>query len=406
MLLDLEETPIVGLIQINGRLTFDQTKNINFRAKHIFVRAGELIIGNATHPYEKEGRITLYGEKDSKAIVFDNAIEAGNKLIANVGKVQMYGKKRTKESQLTRLVKETAKGDTTIHVATGLDWVAGDLIGILPTSFNQLASDEGEISAYDAATGIATLTAPLKYYHFGQAKSTGKDYNGLDMRGEVMLLSRNIKISGEDIESWGAQFVTSDTSEFDLVNDMIINRLGQTLLDNVEFKNCSQIDTQKAAIRFENAQGKWSSVTNSAFHHGYGWGINVKSSANLHFENNNVFFFGPIGVSIGGGANNITFDGNVVAHIQKRTTVEAGDAFQDKEGGFVTCTYFSESEVCSNIKVMNNIVAGAHWTGFTAYAHECGSYTSNTFKNNVAHSIAGSSGGTGAIIVPDRSSST
>ena len=167
MLLDLEETPVIGLIQINGRLTFDQTKNINFRAKHIFVRAGELIIGNATHPYEKEGRITLHGEKDSKAIVFDNAIEAGNKLIANVGLVQMYGKPRTKESQMTRLTKSTAKGDTTINVAPGLDWVQGDLVGILPTSYNQLASDEGEISAYDAATGVATLTAPLKYYHFG-----------------------------------------------------------------------------------------------------------------------------------------------------------------------------------------------------------------------------------------------
>lgn len=100
MLLDLEETPVVGLVQINGRLTFDQTKNVNFRAKHVFVRAGELIIGNATHPYEMEGRITLYGEKDSKAIVFDNAIEAGNKLIANVGLVQMYGKPRSKASQM------------------------------------------------------------------------------------------------------------------------------------------------------------------------------------------------------------------------------------------------------------------------------------------------------------------
>jgi len=37
-----------------------------------------------------------------------------------------------------------------------------------------------------------TLTEPLKYYHFGTGKSTGNDYNGVDMRGEVILLSRNI----------------------------------------------------------------------------------------------------------------------------------------------------------------------------------------------------------------------
>jgi hypothetical protein len=69
----------------------------------------------------------------------------------------------------------------------------------------------------------------------------------------VFKCSRNIKISGEDIESWGAQFVTSDTTEFDVINDSIITRFGKAMIDNVEFKNCSQIDTQKAAIRFENA---------------------------------------------------------------------------------------------------------------------------------------------------------
>jgi len=140
---------------------------------------------------------------------------------------------------MSRLVASTAKGDTTITVAPGLDWVAGDKLGLLPTSFNQLASDEGEIVSYDAATGLVTLTAALKYYHFGAAVSTGGEYNGLDIRGEVILLTRNIKIVGEDIESWGAQFVTSDTTEYDVINDSIVTRYGQAFIDNVEFYNCS-----------------------------------------------------------------------------------------------------------------------------------------------------------------------
>lgn len=53
----------------------------------------------------------------------------------------------------------------------------------------------------------------------------------------------------------------------------------------------------------------------------------------------------------------------------------------------------------------NNIVAGAYWAGYTAWGHECGVYTSNTFKNNIAHSINRARGGVGAIIVPDRTSS-
>lgn len=243
MLLDIEETPILMLMQINGRLTFDPTKNINLRAKHIFVRAGELVIGNATHPYEMDGRITLYGEKNAKHIVYDNAIEAGNKLIANVGKVQMYGKPRAKESQMSRLLASTAKGDTTFTVSPGLDWVAGDRLALLPTSYNQLASDEGIIETYDSTTGAVKLTTALQYYHYGAAKSTADTYNGLDIRGEVILLTRNIKVVGEDVESWGAQFVTSDTTEYDLINDSIVVRYGQAFIDNVEFYNCSQIDT-------------------------------------------------------------------------------------------------------------------------------------------------------------------
>jgi len=42
----------------------------------------------------------------------------------------------------------------------------------------------------------------LDYYHWGRATSTGigSDFDGVDMRGEVMILTRNVKINAEDIE--------------------------------------------------------------------------------------------------------------------------------------------------------------------------------------------------------------
>jgi hypothetical protein len=70
--------------------------------------------------------------------------------------------------------------------------------------------------------------------------------------------------------------VTTDTIEPDGTM-----RFGHTILDNVEIFNCSQIDTFKAALRFEAASGKWSSITNSAIHNGYAWGMNVKTSQNI-----------------------------------------------------------------------------------------------------------------------------
>lgn len=48
MLYDVAESPIMEMITINGRLTFEDGKtDLHLRAKYIFVRVGELIIGTA-----------------------------------------------------------------------------------------------------------------------------------------------------------------------------------------------------------------------------------------------------------------------------------------------------------------------------------------------------------------------
>ena len=73
-------------------------------------------------------------------------------------------------------------------------------------------------------------------------------------------------------------------------------RTGSTIMENVEVYNCSQIDTQKAAIRFEGATAKHSEVINCTFHNGYSWGVYIKSSNNILFKDNIVFNFRPIGV--------------------------------------------------------------------------------------------------------------
>jgi len=199
MIYDLAESPIVQVLTINGRLTFSNSVNnpnhpgaLNLKAKHVFVRIGELFIGTPEEPHQDEARITLYGEKDSKAMVYDNAIEAGNKLIASVGNITMVGKPRDK---MTRLHTPAEKGSSSFKVGTELDWKAGDKIALADTSFKITAGEEREIKSYDILTGDLEVTEPLKYYHWGQSEGTEDDY-GKDIRGEVALLSRNIIISG------------------------------------------------------------------------------------------------------------------------------------------------------------------------------------------------------------------
>jgi hypothetical protein len=179
----------------------------------------------------------------------------------------MYGQKRT--SYISRLTQTANIGDTEIYVGTGLDWVTGDRIGLAPTAMVFNDTDYAVITSYDSATGIVNLDRALSAYHYGATASTQSAY-GVDMRGEVLLLSRNILIQGEDIESWGCQVITSD-----FVEDDGTYRGGSTILDNVEIYNCSQYDTYNAALRFDGAVSQWSKVSNTAVHHGNGWGIHL-----------------------------------------------------------------------------------------------------------------------------------
>ena len=55
MLVDVEETPIINHLEINGRLTFKPDMDVHLRAKKILIRAGELLVGSEEMPYEHRG---------------------------------------------------------------------------------------------------------------------------------------------------------------------------------------------------------------------------------------------------------------------------------------------------------------------------------------------------------------
>lgn len=52
-------------------------------------------------------------------------------------------------------------------------------------------------------TGLVIINSTLSHYHWGANMSTASKYNGVDIRGEVVLLNRNIKIIGSDLDGWG-----------------------------------------------------------------------------------------------------------------------------------------------------------------------------------------------------------
>jgi hypothetical protein len=351
---DLAESPIFDTIEINGCLHFRNNKDakeLHLRAKKILIR-GELYIGKEDEPFENDAKITLHGDRNEPTIVLDDkSIEAGSKIIANVSRLNMYGKKRS--FKMTRLTEPAKIGDTTITVdKNDVDLVEGDRIAIAATGVEYNTGETRNVVSYNKNSGVIELDQPLEWYHFGASKSTAEKYNGVDIRGEVLSLSRNIKIIGTEVDDWGAQIVTADILEFDGTL-----RTGETHLDSVEIQYGGQKDTESAAIRFEAATTRSSSVKNSVVHEGPGWMVNGVRSKGMNFDNNVLWGGNQVGV----GWNMVmasTFNNNFVGHVSPRNDLEAiGMATLDVMGGALFCSLTYPS-LCPGIRITNNICAG------------------------------------------------
>lgn len=106
--------------------------------------------------------------------------------------------------------------------------------------------DYCEIESYNTGTGVVECKESLVGYHYGALQSgledgsSFKDYT-VDMRGEVVLLARNVLIqaSTSDIgpilgEPWGCRILVSDFWE-----PTLVKRTGSLMMDNAQVKGCS-----------------------------------------------------------------------------------------------------------------------------------------------------------------------
>ena len=279
MILDLEETPYLKSLTINGRLSFldFQEQPIHLKAESIFVRAGEFYIGSAEKPFKNKATISLMGEQEAETLRLSGTVDGSNKVMAVTGKVEFYGESRG--VNMARLLVPCKTGDTEIYVEGDPGWSIGDDIYLAPTAMQNHHSEYRQIT--DILGSKITLNEPLTYYHYGEGASTADEFNGIDMRGEVLLLSRNIRIEGEDKDGWGGQVLGTDMFESDGTW-----RKGQIIMDQVQVYNCSQKDTYYGAIRFEGHIAGHSRISNSAVHNGLGMGVVILNGNNVELVNN------------------------------------------------------------------------------------------------------------------------
>jgi len=144
-------------------------------------------MGTELNPRVNKLEVTMHGDRWNTAEI----PTYGNKVIAvREGELDIHGADRS--VTWTVLTVTANIGDTTITVLDVGDWTAGDDIVLASSDFDM---NQAEIVTISDVTGnVVTLTTPLKSRHYGEIETY--DTEEIDMRCEVGLLTRNIKIHG------------------------------------------------------------------------------------------------------------------------------------------------------------------------------------------------------------------
>src|SRR5678815_1924353 len=170
--------PALGGLTINGKLTFADKSDLELTTEWVMVH-GELAIGTEASPYTHKATITL-----TDNVKAEQMMGMGDRgIMLSGGTLNLHG---DRTNTWTKLAKTAEAGSNSIEVLNAAQWLVGDEIVLASTDFNPRQAERRTIAAISGNT--ITLDKKLEYMHFGKIT-----FN-VDERGEVGLLSRNIKI--------------------------------------------------------------------------------------------------------------------------------------------------------------------------------------------------------------------
>ncbi len=254
VLLDVSP-PSLGGLQIKGKLSFSDKADIELTTESIVVH-GELEIGTEAKPHTRKATITLTNNVPGN----DRGI-----MIAG-GTLNLHG---DRTNSWTKLAGTAKAGSARIEVLNASGWRKGDVIVLAPTDFDSTQAEKRTIAAI--AENVITLDQPLKYMHFGKITF------GVDERGEVGLLTRNILIqASEDAERsyFGGHIMAVAGSKM-YVSGVELNRMGQNM------------HLARYPIHWHLVgEGKGQYIENSAIHDSYSRCVTVHGTNDVRVENN------------------------------------------------------------------------------------------------------------------------
>ena len=269
VVLDVNTPPLNGLT-IDGKLSFANNKDIELTTEWIMLH-GELEIGTEKAPHTRKATITftdnVKGEDISGVGGTTDRVDRGILLMG--GTLNLHG---DRTNSWTKLSSTANAGATSIQVLNAAGWRVGDEIVLASTDFDPRQAERRNIAAIHAPTGnTITLDKKLDYMHFGKITFD------VDERGEVGLLTRNIKLqaSADAEQSFYGGHVMAMVGSKMFVEGVEFNRMGQNMT------------LARYPIHWHlvgDAQGQY--IKNSSLHDTYNRCVTVHGTNFLRVENN------------------------------------------------------------------------------------------------------------------------
>jgi hypothetical protein len=327
ILLDISP-PVLSVLLIEGELYFDQNKDLDLAAEYIIINGGKLQVGTEKDPYLRQGTITLHGDRyksieighiGSKALVVGakgmaHSHDGTHHMTGTSGSLEIHGAKRLRT--WTKLNTTAYAGQNFIVTSEPVDFALGEMIVITGSEI------PGDSFYEEVVTVVQTLDNRQVYFepslvYTHRSEIVTVQGRVLDLRCEVGLLTRNIKVQGDE------------TSDGQLFGSHMMTMGGGTFkIENVEITRCGQAFNLGRYCSHSHHAGPYEGnyVKANSIHHSYQRAVTTHDTSYWEVRDNVAYdIMGHAYFVEDGDEYYNTFSGNLGIRIKTSSALLASD---------------------------------------------------------------------------------
>ena len=282
ILLNVDTPALRDIILVDGgKIVFTPYKESRLSADNIKIKQnGSLLIGNADCRFNGRAEIVLTGGPGPDVSMGHYTkgihVEVG-------GNLDIHGAEKLSWTKLAATLYPTMDNDEfTIKIVDSPDgWEEGDRLVIASTDYDMNQAEEVEVVGCSpcvelmaCSCKVKPLATSLRFSHYGEV------YRGVDMRAEVGLLTRNIKIHGDmedELDTYGGHIKAYEGFETFRIDGAELTQMGQKGHKGrypIHWHMVKTVDPTKTYAR------------NNAIHHVFQRCITVHGTHGVTVENN------------------------------------------------------------------------------------------------------------------------